>query len=127
LAAVLLAIFMLSACKSKHHDEGKDSSPSPSPAALATVDVAKVASRVIPQVIPLVGSITANDPVNLDPRVAGRVAEVVADVGDTIRKGQPIIRLDYTDIRLQMMQDEAALGQALAKVGLTAPGQKLTN
>lgn len=99
--------------------------PAPSPAPPARVTAAPVVERTVAQSVTLSGTITAENPVNLSAPVGGRVVEVLADVGDPVRRGQPLLRLDDAEARLQIRQDEADLRQALARLGLTAPGQKL--
>lgn len=47
-------------------------------------------------------------------RVAGTVEAVAASVGESVKKGQEIARLDATDYRLQLQEAEASLAQALA-------------
>lgn len=48
-------------------------------------------------------------------KVPGTVKELPAHVGDTIRKGQLIAKLDDTDYKLQHQQAEAGLSQAQAQ------------
>ncbi len=47
-------------------------------------------------------------------RVPGTVQSVSVVVGDVVKQGQEIARLDATDLRLQLQEAEATLSQALA-------------
>ncbi len=47
-------------------------------------------------------------------RVGGTVESVSMIVGETVRKGQELARLDDTDLNLQLKEAEASLAQALA-------------
>jgi RND family efflux transporter MFP subunit len=60
----------------------------------------------------------ADEVTDVGTRVAGRVAEVLVDLGDRVEAGQPLARLDVTDAQLQITQAEAQLLQARSAVGL---------
>jgi RND family efflux transporter MFP subunit len=57
-------------------------------------------------------------------KVPGRVAELLVDLGDRVRKGQPIARLDPTDLDLAVSQAAAALQQARSRLGLPPNGEE---
>jgi membrane fusion protein, multidrug efflux system len=64
-----------------------------------------------------------SDNVTISSKVLGRILELKADEGDTIKKGDTIVRLDDSDLRAQEAQAEASLiyaqkNAALAKVNL---------
>jgi RND family efflux transporter MFP subunit len=56
-----------------------------------------------------------HDNVNLGAPQPGLVAEVYVDVGDKVRKGQPLFRLDDRDLRAQMQTQTANLKVAEAQ------------
>ena len=60
------------------------------------------------------GSARAGVESQLSFRVAGIVQSVSVVVGDAVKKGTEIARLDATDYRLQLQEAEASLAQALA-------------
>lgn len=64
------------------------------------------------------GTLLPDEEAVLGCKVAGRVAEMLVDVGDLVRKGQPIARLDEVQLRLEVKHTEALLAQACAAVGL---------
>lgn len=81
--------------------------------------------RVVPagaermaRVVAATGTLAADDQMTLGMKVAGRVSEILVDLGSVVRRGQPLARLDPTDFRLRVEQAEAALQQARARLGL---------
>jgi RND family efflux transporter MFP subunit len=64
------------------------------------------------------GSLMADELAVVGTKVAGRVAEVHVDLGDSVRQGDPLVTLDQEDFQLQISQVEAQLAQASAAVGL---------
>jgi HlyD family secretion protein len=77
-------------------------------------------------------SVTVSASGNIEPRaevalsfdLAGRVTEVLVEVGDTVRAGDPLARLDDRALRLQVEQAEAALEGARAQLALILEGAR---
>lgn len=82
------------------------------------VRVARVERGMLPNVVTVSGTLAAEDQVVLGMKVAGRVAEFLADLGTRVEKGQAMVRLDPTDFRLRVQQAEAAFQQARSRLGL---------
>ncbi len=87
-----------------------------------TVQVTEPFQEHVPRTIEATGTLAAQDQVELAMKVPGRVAELLVDLGDTVVKGQPIARLDPTDLDLAVRQAVAALEQARARLGLPQTG-----
>ncbi len=89
----------------------------------APVEVVLGRSRLValPRTVELTGSLLAREDVALSARVAGRVAAVLADVGDRVAPGAELARLDPLDFRLEVERRATALESALARLGLVAP------
>ena len=68
------------------------------------------------------GTLAADESVLLGTKVAGRIAEIPADLGTRVRQGQLVARQDQTDARLRVDQAVAALQQARSRLGLPADG-----
>jgi RND family efflux transporter MFP subunit len=68
------------------------------------------------------GTLAADEEVVAGFKVAGRVSEILVDLGSPVRKGQVLARLDPTDFRLRVEQAEAALRQVRAGLGLPRDG-----
>ncbi len=68
------------------------------------------------------GSIEPNRRVNLTFETPGRMAEVAVEVGQTVKAGDLLARLDTTQLELQVRQAQAALDAAEAQLAqLEAP------
>jgi len=60
------------------------------------------------------GTARAGQETELSFRVSGRVDRVSVKVGDAVRAGQPLVRLEQEDFKIEVRQAEAALSQAQA-------------
>lgn len=69
------------------------------------------------------GRLVASQDAVLSAKASGSVAELYVDVGDTVKPGQPLLRLDSAQARIQVEQARAA--QAVADAGFHAAGQEL--
>ncbi len=85
------------------------------------VRVVPASAGVLPRVVSASGTLAAEEDAALGMKVAGRVSEILADLGSRASKGQPLARLIPTDAELRQQQAEAALQQARARLGLS-PG-----
>ncbi len=64
------------------------------------------------------GSLAADDTTTVSSEVAGRVAKLHFDFGDTVKKGQVMAELDRQELELQLQRARASLEQAMARVGM---------
>lgn len=94
------------------------------------VTAGKSEARQISAVIKATGSLTAQESSDVAPKVAGKVANVYVNVGDFVRAGGTIAKLDDTDARQRVAvakaavrQSEAAVRQAEARLGLGPNGK----
>ncbi|MDX2033838.1 MAG: efflux RND transporter periplasmic adaptor subunit [Blastocatellia bacterium] len=65
-----------------------------------------------------VGSLFAYDEVTVSSEAEGRVEQVMVDVGDRVSKGQVLARVSPVELQLSVDQQQAALRQARARLGL---------
>ncbi len=65
-----------------------------------------------------VGSLFAHDEVTVSSEAEGRVEQVMVDVGDRVSKGQVLARVSPVELQLSVDQQQAALRQARARLGL---------
>jgi HlyD family secretion protein len=70
-------------------------------------ELAVVRSQSIHPSILATGNLVFRQEVQLSAEVIGKVAEVLAREGDTVAKGQPLLRLDPTIYRAEVAQQEA--------------------
>lgn len=61
------------------------------------------------QLIPTVGTFQAHQKTKLGSQVAGRVETVLVDVGDVVKKGQELIRLEKNFFEIELAQRRAEL------------------
>ena len=84
----------------------------------AKVKIVPVEQRRQQRVVEAVGSLFAYDEVTVSSEAEGRVEEVMADVGDRVGKGQTLARVSPVEFQLTVDQQQAALRQARARLGL---------
>tara|TARA_R110002049_G_scaffold185580_2_gene353777 strand:+ start:42 stop:1538 length:1497 start_codon:yes stop_codon:yes gene_type:complete len=77
-----------------------------------------VTLRDWPTIVRSQGNLDADEQSVVGSEASGRVAEIHVDLGDFVRRGDPLITLDQDDARLLVVQAEAQLRQARAAVGL---------
>jgi RND family efflux transporter MFP subunit len=68
------------------------------------------------------GTLAAHDSVALAMKVAGRISELNVDLGDRVKQGQIVARIEPTDLRIAVEQATAALNQARTRLGLPVDG-----
>lgn len=66
----------------------------------------------------LPGRVEAIEMVQIRPRVSGYIAETYVDIGDSVRSGDLLLRLDTPELAQQLAQAEADHASALAKLRL---------
>src|SRR5919109_70800 len=66
------------------------------------------------------GIVAARVQSDLGFRVPGKVLERLVDAGQTVKQGQPLMRIDPTDLRLAMRAHEEAVAAAKARARQTA-------
>ena len=77
-----------------------------------TVEVRDVSQASISDQIRAYGSVRAQDNVRVTPQVSERVLRINADLGDTVRAGQTLAKLNDVTFREQMERDRAQVEQA---------------
>ena len=71
------------------------------------------------------GIVAARVQSDLGFRVPGKVLERLVDAGQTVRRGQPLMRIDPTDLRLAMRAHEEAVAAARARAHQTAGAKEV--
>ncbi len=89
------------------------------PAAPLETPLSPVESRSWRTVVRSQGGLVADEATIIGAKVAGRVATAEVDLGDFVREGDVLARLEDADLKLLVAQAEAQLAQARAGVGLT--------
>ena len=86
------------------------------------VKVVVALQESVPRTVVATGTLAAEDQVVLGVKVAGRLGELLVDLGTRVKKGQIVARIDPSDYRLRVEQAQAALQQARARLGLAPDG-----
>lgn len=87
------------------------------------VEVFTAAPRDLVEVVRIAGTLRARHEADVVADVPGRVQAILADVGTLVRKGEPLARLESTDVALGVQQAEAAV--AMAEAGQQTAGRDL--
>jgi len=120
--ALLVAIALFSAsCKSDYPASGKAASPD-SKTQPREVKTAKVIEMPVGETVTVNGTLAAYDHVTVGMKVPGRLQTITVDLGSVVHKGQSVAQLEQQDYKLRVQQNEAALAQARARLGLSPDG-----
>ena len=84
----------------------------------APVHLYTVAEETARRRIQAVGSLYAFEESILSSEVEGRVAEVVADVGDNVKQGQVLITLDPQELQFEVDRQRGLVTQVRAQLGI---------
>ncbi len=87
-----------------------------------SVSIVPAASRPLPRLVPVTGTLAADERVILAFKVDGMLGEIPVDLGSPVKRGSLVARLDPTDYRLRVEQAQAALRQARTRLGLPPDG-----
>ena len=99
-------LLSLSACKPQAEAE---------PEPLRPVRVVTITNQEGGETVTLTGQIAAEDQANLSFRISGRMTERVVNVGDTVRPGQIVARLESETARNTLRSARADLSAAQAR------------
>ena len=93
----------------------------------ATVEVTTAAAitRDLPRFFEATGSLAGDEQTDVAPQTSGKVVALGVDIGTYVKRGQMIVRLDDSELKLhvdqslaQLEQAKAAVRQAEEKIGL---------
>ena len=99
----------LAACSGNHQQ-----APAPAQAGVPAT-VMTVASDTIPELYLTAGTVVARNRVDVASRVMGYIRSINAREGQSVKKGQLLVRIDAADVRAHLNEAEAALAQAQAR------------
>src|SRR5690242_8338565 len=124
---VLLALVLLGLAGCSRSETSASSTPADGKTAVQTptINTVRAAAREVAATVQATGSFVAHDSSDVAPNEAGIIVATLVDVGDFVRQGQVIARLDDRDARLRLdqaraaqQQSEASVRQAQSKIGL---------
>ena len=111
-------LLILTACPDGSRPEGGGAQPSTLDRSNGAhpVELAQVGAEDVVEWIRAIGSVHADQSVNLSAEVGGRLAEIAVEVGDLVERGDLLARLD--DERLRVARDLARAEGEIAKANL---------
>ncbi len=130
-ALIFIAIIAVAGWVIHHHADGEHEPVTPAQGGTPTstaareVTVAMVQQEPIERFVEAVGAMHPLEEVTLKVKVAGRLAEVLADLGDQLDQGQVVARVEQKDYDLEVRRASAQVDQALALLGLDNNSQGL--
>jgi multidrug efflux pump subunit AcrA (membrane-fusion protein) len=96
----------------------------PAPVVAARITTADVARGSIAATVSATGSVAAPAQSKLSFKSGGRLAELLASVGDQVAEGQPLARIDTSDLEVALVQARAGYSSAVAKLEQTKAGSR---
>ena len=112
-AVAALAAVLSGGCSKSASSSVLGDSAHPMPVHLYTV-----AEETAQRRVQAVGSLFALEESTLSSEVEGPVVQVLADVGDTVKEGQPLIVLDTRELELAVESQRGAVRQVRAQLGI---------
>src|SRR5437870_13507748 len=109
----MFAVFEVAGCSKAQPTSGLGDASRPAPVHFYTV-----AEETARRRIQAVGSLYALEESTLSSEVEGRVAEVLADVGDNVKQGQPLVRLDPEELQFEVQRQRGIVRQVRAQLGI---------
>ena len=112
-ALLALAIFAASCGGSKANARKEEPSANPKPIEVSTAAAIK---RDLPQFFEASGSLVGDQQTDVAPQTSGKVVAVGVDIGTPVKRGQMLVQLDDTELKLHVTQSQAQVEQAKAAV-----------
>ena len=125
LALVVAAAFIASCRGSKANVRKEERNANSQPAAVEGVTTAAAIKRELPRFFEATGSLAGDQQTDVAPQTSGKVVAIGVDIGSYVKRGQMLIKLDESELKLrvdqaaaQVEQAKAAVRQAEEKIGL---------
>jgi RND family efflux transporter MFP subunit len=113
-----LALGAATACSRSSADQGGARAPDATP-----IKTVAVTQESVKRTLEVVGTLAALDEVTVSSQAEGVVRRVLADLGDQVKTGQPLVELDKEKLEYSAQQQQATLTMALTKYGASDPEQ----
>jgi len=108
-----LSLLAVCGCSNSGASSAHATSSRPVPAHIYTV-----AEETTRRRIQAVGSLYPLEESTLSAQVEGRVSQVLVDVGDTVREGEPLILLDERELQFEVERQQGLVRQVRAQLGI---------
>ena len=110
---VAFAVIFASGCSKSVSSSMLGDAAHPTP-----VHVYTVAEETAKRRVQAAGSLFALEESILSAQVEGRVSQVLADVGDTVKEGQPLILIDPQELQFEVDRQRGLVTQVRAQLGI---------
>jgi RND family efflux transporter MFP subunit len=90
-----------------------------------SVYVVPVSVRQVQRSVEAVGTLFPYEEVTVSSEIEGRALEVPIDLGDRVTQGQILVRVADEEQRYILTQNEAQLTEALGRLGLKSPSERV--
>lgn len=97
--------------------------PADRPEAAKPVQTEAVRQEALRRAVEVVGTLAAEDEVTVSSQAEGVVRRVLADLGDAVRGGQPLVELDSEKLQYNLDQQKASLARTLTNYGASDAGR----
>jgi RND family efflux transporter MFP subunit len=111
---VVIGVFVAS-CGGSKANVRKEETAANQPVAIDVTTAAAV-KRELPRFFEASGSLAGDQQTDVAPQTSGKVVAVGVDIGSPVRRGQMLVQLDDSELKLRVDQAVAQLGQAKAAV-----------
>ncbi|MBI5286976.1 MAG: efflux RND transporter periplasmic adaptor subunit [Deltaproteobacteria bacterium] len=103
---ILLSLFFLLSCSG---EKGPKSSPGAQPEKVIKVRTTPVITKTVERRVEAVGTLLPWDEVTVATEVPGTIANILLDMGDKVRVGDVLLRLDSREASIALLEAEASL------------------
>ena len=114
LLLVVAGVFVASCGGSKANVRKEE--PAANQPAPVVVTTAAAIKRELPRFFEATGSLAGDQQTDVAPQTSGKVIAVGVDIGSPVKRGQMLVRLDDSELKLRVEQAVAQLNQAKAAV-----------
>jgi RND family efflux transporter MFP subunit len=115
-AAIVAIALTVAGCAKTESAQARGRDAAAKPVTLETVK-----EETVKRAVELVGTLAAVDQVTISSEADGKVSRILADLGDRVKAGQPLIQVDREKQQYNFDQQRASLEKALAQLGAPDP------
>lgn len=84
-----------------------------------SVETTKIQRISVERLVDLSGTLTSPDQARVSSEVAGKVMDVLVEIGQEVGVDQPMVKLDATELNLALERAESAMRQTEAQLGIS--------